>query len=153
MRWKTREKNAAAWMIILDANILLYAYNAQENLDVRAVDWLERILSERELIGIPWLCFMAFLRLATAPRGSEHPLSFAAASEVIDGGMDNPQVMIPEPGLRFWKVLRDVGHDGGTRGRGWSDAYLAALAIENGGSFATFDRDFRKFKNLKLIEL
>lgn len=28
-----------------------------------------------------------------------------------------------------------------------------ALAIENGAGLATFDRDFRKYKGLKLVEL
>ncbi len=80
-------------------------------------------------------------------------LSLAEAAEIIDSWIENPQVVVPEPGGRFWRILQGVGQDSQTRGRGWSDAYLAALAIEQGASLATFDRDFRKFKNLKLIEL
>jgi len=49
--------------------------------------------------------------------------------------------------------LREVGADSGTCGGDWSDAYLAALAIESGAGFATFDRNFRKYKGLRLVEL
>lgn len=96
---------------------------------------------------------MAFLRICTVPRGSVVALSLAEAAEIIDEWIEHPQVVIPEPGRRFWRILQDVAQDSQTRGRDWSDAYLAALAIEQGASLATFDRDFRKFKNLKLIEL
>ncbi len=114
---------------------------------------MNSVLSEGELLGIPWHCFMAFLRICTVPRGSVVALSLAEAAEIIDEWIEHPQVVIPEPGRRFWRILQDVAQDSQTRGRDWSDAYLAALAIEQGASLATFDRDFRKFKNLKLIEL
>ena len=35
----------------------------------------------------------------------------------------------------------------------WMDAYLAALAMAGGHSFATFDQGFRQFRNLDLILL
>ena len=140
-------------MIIVDVNILLYAHNGEEDQHARCVEWLQTMLSDGERIGIPWHCFMAFLRLSTAQRGSAQPISFEDATDVINRWMEHPQIVIPEPGRRFWRILKEVGEDSGTRGRHWSDAYLAALAIENGAGFATFDRDFRKYKGLKLVEL
>ncbi|MCX6606432.1 MAG: PIN domain-containing protein [Acidobacteria bacterium] len=140
-------------MILLDVNILLYSYNREVAEYDRCSEWLQSVLDQREILGIPWHCLMAFLRLTTVPRGLFRALSLTEAAEIIDGWIEHPQVVIPEPGRRFRRILEDAGQDSQTRGRDWSDAYLAALAIEQGASLATFDRDFRKFKNLKLIEL
>ena len=140
-------------MILLDVNVLLYSHNRDVAENGRCTEWLQSALREGELLGIPWHCFMAFLRISTVPRGLLRPLSSVEASRVIHRWIEHPQVVIPEPGRRFWRVLQEVGTDSQTRGRGWSDTYLAALAIEQGASLATFDRDFRRFKNLKLIEL
>jgi predicted nucleic acid-binding protein len=43
--------------------------------------------------------------------------------------------------------------ESGMQGRGWTDAYLAALALEQGASLATFDWDSRKYRGLRLVEL
>jgi uncharacterized protein len=91
--------------------------------------------------------------LATTAQLTQRPLNQAQVYELIQAWLEHPQVAFPEPGRRFWKVLQRIGDDGQTRGRVWSDAYLAALAIENGAALASFDRDFRKFSSLQLIEL
>lgn len=138
---------------MIDVNVLVYAHNEADEFHARSVRWFEETFADGELIGIPWHCFMAFLRVSTSRRGMLEPISIAEASTVIDRWVGHPQVVIPEPGRRFWKILRELGADSDTSGRGWSDAYLAALALENGARFATFDRDFRKFKGLRLVEL
>ena len=140
-------------MILIDVNVLLYAHNEADIRHKYCVRWLESVRADGELLGIPWHCFLAFMRLATAPGAVSRPLSRVEAARAVEGWLNHPQVVIPTPGSRFWKILQEVGADAGTKGRGWSDAYLAALAIENGAALATFDRDFRKFRELKLVEL
>lgn len=140
-------------MIVIDVNVLLYAHNSSSPYHERSRSWLEQVLGEGETLGIPWHTFIGFLRLTTTAQISQRPLNHAQAYSLIQAWVSNPQVTIPEPGRRFWRVLQQIGSDGQTRGRSWSDAYLAALAIENGAQFASFDRDFRKFSTLKLIEL
>ena len=140
-------------MVIVDVNLLLYAYDTAAPHHRRSAEWLAETVDSGETIGIPWHCVMAFLRITTASFGAKRPLPMAQAVSIIDGWFADPQFVMPEPGKRFWRILKEVGEDSGTSGRDWSDAYLAALAIENGAGFATFDRDFRKYKGLKLVEL
>jgi uncharacterized protein len=140
-------------MIIVDVNLLLYAHNTAAPQYRRAADWLEQTVESGETIGIPWHCVMAFLRITTASFGATRPLELTQTTSIIDSWFADPRFLVPRPGVRFWSILKEVGEDSGTRGGAWSDAYLAALAIENGAGFATFDRDFRKFKGLKLVEL
>jgi toxin-antitoxin system PIN domain toxin len=140
-------------MIVVDVNLLVYAYNKGDQRHRGCVEWLEKTVEGGETIGIPWHCVMGFLRIMTASIGAKRPLSTADAVLTINGWFEHPQFMIPSPGRRFWSILQQVSDDSGTRGGDWSDAYLAALAMEYGAGLATFDRDFRKFKGLKLIEL
>lgn len=140
-------------MTILDANVLVYLHNSDAEHHGASWRWMEAALEAEELIGIPWHSFLAFLRITTAPGILQRPLRLGEASELIEGWLGNPQVVVPSPGRRFWKVLERLAEDSGTRGRGWSDAYLAALAIEQGAGLATFDRDFRRYRGLRLVEL
>jgi toxin-antitoxin system PIN domain toxin len=140
-------------MIVVDVNVLLYAYDGSEAKHQTSVEWIERTAESGELLGIPWHCVMAFLRITTESRGTRRPLSLAEAARAINRWLESPEITRPEPGPRFWGILHELGAESNTRGRGWSDAYLAALAIEHGAALATFDRDFRKFKGLKLVEL
>ena len=80
-------------------------------------------------------------------------ISIEDAAKIVSAWIEHPSVVIPEPSRRFWKTLLEIALDSGIRGRTWTDAHLAALAIENGAEFATFDRDFRRFKGLQLVEL
>ena len=60
-------------MILIDANILIYAHVssfAQHNL---ARDWLDQQLNASAPVGLPWASLLAFLRLVTNPRVFEQP--------------------------------------------------------------------------------
>lgn len=140
-------------MILIDVNVLMNAHNASSPFHERSREWLEVALAEGETIAISWHTFTGFLRLATTAKVTKHPLSPEQAFGVINAWLTHPQVTVPEPGRRFWPILQQICADAQVRGGVWSDAYLAALAIENGASLASFDRDFRKFPALKLIEL
>ena len=52
-------------MIVIDANLLLYAYDPASPHHERARNWIEETFSGDEAIGIPWLSVAAFLRIAT----------------------------------------------------------------------------------------
>ena len=54
-------------MILLDANLLIYAVNADAPLNRKAKSWLEAALSGQETVGFPWSVLLAFLRLTTRP--------------------------------------------------------------------------------------
>ena len=52
-------------MILVDANILLYAVNASANHHKPARRWLETTLSSEVELGFPWIVLLAFLRIST----------------------------------------------------------------------------------------
>ena len=54
-----------------------------------------------------------------------------------------------EPGNQRWRIFVDLCRATNARGNLITDAYLAALAIENGAEFITTDHDFARFPGLR----
>jgi toxin-antitoxin system PIN domain toxin len=138
-------------VILIDANLLLYAIHADLPLHSRARGWLEDCLNGQRSVGLPWSVLLAVLRLSTNPRLFPHPLSIEAATEVIDGWLARSVVHVPEAGPAHWPILRLLLLESGTGGNLCSDAHLAALAIEHGYVLHSADNDFRRFRGLKTV--
>jgi hypothetical protein len=137
-------------MILVDANLLLYAYHQRAEQHERARAWLEAALSGLEPVGLAWSTILAFLRIATSPRVFERPLSAAEAEAIVSSWLDEPAVVLVDPGARYWEILRTLLVDAQVTGSLVPDAALAALAIEQGATLATTDRDFLRFRGLRL---
>jgi toxin-antitoxin system PIN domain toxin len=138
-------------VILVDANILLYAYNARAEQHQRSRAWLEAVLSGPELVRFAWLTLWAFLRIATSPRVFERPLSASEAQAAVSSWLAQPVVGIIEAGERHWEILGALLRDGQTVGPLVMDAVLAAIALEHGATLFTTDRDFSRFDGLKWI--
>ena len=135
-------------MTLIDANLLLYAYNPRAVEHHAARRWLEATLSGVEIVRFAWLTLWAFLRISTNPRVFEHPLSIAEAEAAVSSWLVRPVVGVVEPGERHWEIARRLLHSGQTAGPLVMDAALAALAIEHGATLYTTDRDFARFDDL-----
>jgi toxin-antitoxin system PIN domain toxin len=137
-------------VILLDANLLLYAYDADAREHNRARSWLERRLSGEEKVGFSWITILAFLRIATSRRYESIPMTTAEASSIVDGWMEAPNVALLSPTEQHWAILSDLLPKSQARGPLIMDAHLAALAIEHGATLCTNDRDFLRFPGLKV---
>ncbi len=138
-------------MILVDANLLLYAYDSAAPEHLGARGWLEDVLSKPEPVLFPWQSIHAFLRIATNPRAWKSPLTIDEARGIVDEWLGLPNVVVPSPGERHWDILRELMKDAQCRGPLVADAVLAALAMEHGAEFCTNDRDFSRFPNLRVV--
>ncbi len=138
-------------MTLLDANILLYAFDDRANGHKRMRRWLEKSLSGRTTVGLPWVTVWAFIRISTNPRLNENPLRVAEAVAIIQDLQDNPLVVMVNPGRRHTEILLQQLQSAQVRGRETTDAVLAALAIENGATLASADVGFRRFPDLRWV--
>jgi toxin-antitoxin system PIN domain toxin len=136
-------------MILVDANLLLYAYHPQAEQHKRSRDWLETALAGPELLRFAWLTLWAFFRIATAPRVFERPLSASEAEAAIASWLEQPAAGVVEPGDWHWEILCGLLRDGQACGPLVMDAVLAAIAIEHGAILCTTDRDFSRFSKLR----
>jgi len=71
-------------MILIDANLLLYAANHDAPEHHVARQWLDARLSSPARVGLPWPSLLAFVRLATNPLVLRHAVPMAAAWAQVD---------------------------------------------------------------------
>lgn len=138
-------------MILIDANILIYAHVssfAQHNL---ARHWLDQQLNASAPVGLPWASVLAFLRLVTNPRVFEHPEPIRDAWQQVRIWLTAETAWIPQPTERHADLLGEFLTLPGVYGNLVPDAHLAALAIEHGLTLCSTDGDFARFQRLRWV--
>jgi toxin-antitoxin system PIN domain toxin len=135
-------------VILVDANLLLYAANHSAPERDRARSWLDGQLNGRTRVGLPWPSLLAFVRLASNPVVVRQAVTPADAWRQVEAWLACEAAWIPEPGPRHAEILA------GFLGQAWMtsrlvpDAHLAALAVEAGLTLCSTDGDFAKFPGL-----
>lgn len=138
-------------MILLDANVLIYAHVSTFSQHREARDWLDRQLSGFADVGLPWPSLLAFLRLVTNPRVFERPEPVADAWRQVRSWLTCESAWIPQPTDRHADVVSDLLALPGIHGNLIPDAHLAALAIEHGLTLCSTDGDFARFPGLNWL--
>jgi uncharacterized protein len=136
-------------VIVIDANLLIYAYDLASPDHKRSLVWLENVLSGVEAVGLPWQSLSAFLRVITNRRLAGVRVAVEHAVHIVEEWLQQPNVQILVPGDQHWPVLRRMILEGRASGPLVSDAQIAALTIEYGGVLHTADRDFARFPGLR----
>lgn len=136
-------------MILIDANLLLYAEDTTSPFHQQAARWWDGVLSGRDPVCLCWPVISAYLRLSTHPRVFQNPLSIAQAVWRVQSWLEQPFVQVLIPGPRHWEVLRSLLIDSRAVGNLISDAHIAATAIEFACELQSTDRDFSRFSGLK----
>lgn len=135
-------------MILVDANLLLYAYNATSPLHAAARRWIESAFGGPRPVRLAWVTVLAFLRIGTNPRAFPNPLALDEATGIVSEWLSLPAVDVLDPTERHWPMLAELLPIAQARGPLVMDAHLAALAIEHGATLCSTDRDFSRFPNL-----
>lgn len=138
-------------MIVLDANLLIYAYDSNSAQHKPARHWLENTLSGVEPVGLPWQTISAFIRIVSNVRLPGNRFTVEEAVAIVDQWAALPVVHMLAPRDRHWAFFRRMLLEGRASGPLTTDAQLAALTIENGGVLHTTDRDFARFPGLKWV--
>ena len=136
-------------MILVDANILLYAEDSLHPRNQQAREWWDGQLSQAETVCLCWTVLSAFIRIGTNPRVFEHPLSLEQALARVQSWLDQPCTRVVRPTERHWTVFQQMLTDGQAIANLVTDAHLAAIAIEHGCELASTDSDFARFPKLK----
>jgi toxin-antitoxin system PIN domain toxin len=136
-------------MILVDANILVYAHVSSLSQHERTRDWLDQQLNGTAAVGLPWASLLAFLRLVTNPRVFERAEPIADAWRQVLEWLDCGTVWIPQPAERHVELLGQLLALPGVNANLVPDAHLAALAMEHGLVLCSTDGDFGRFPRLR----
>lgn len=136
-------------MILIDANLLVYAANQAAAEHERARPWLVAHLSGTARVGLPWPSLLAFVRIVSNPAIMRHPVTPRDAWQQVNAWLASEAAWVPLPGARHADVLETLLEDQMITSRLVPDAHLAALAIEHGLTLCSTDGDFARFRSLK----
>lgn len=136
-------------VILIDINLLVFAYMAPAPEHDAARGWLDSRLNGAERVGLPWSSLVGFMRIATNGRIYKAPARVDQAWQQVQEWLDCPGVWIPEPGPDHRAILGRLLANLGGGHRLIPDADLAALAIEHGLVLCSADGDFARFKGLR----
>ncbi len=136
-------------MILVDANLLVYAHDesAAEHPVARA--WWESVLNGPERVGLPWPSLLAFVRLVSNRAIVRSPVTPRLAWERASEWLALPNVWIPQPGDEHAQLLTALLSDVTLSSRMVPDAHLAALALAHGLTLCSSDGDFARFRGLR----
>lgn len=132
---------------------MLIAAHREEHAHYEAArTWLQETqetLDGTSAYGLSDYALSGFLRVVTNPRAIRSPSPPQAALSFVADLRSHPLCVEVRPGAHHWAIFIDLVTRTQARGNQVPDAYLAALAIESGCEWVTFDRGFARYPGLK----
>ena len=135
-------------MILADVNVLIYAYRQDTKRHEVCRTWLNGVADGEPRFGISSLALSAVVRITTKPRIYVQPSAVEDAFAFCRALLERPNCEPVEPGERHWSIFERICREANVRGPRVSDAWFAALAIEHGCTWITYDTDFARFPGL-----
>ena len=137
--------------MIVDANLLIYAFDKGDTEHRSARRWLEGVLASDDVLAVPLLAIAALLRASTHHSLDHLTERMEDALGFVDDLMAAPNVRVLHTDPAHWTELKHVLDESGVMGRSITDAQFAALALQHDGTFYTTDKHFRRFPRLRWI--
>jgi toxin-antitoxin system PIN domain toxin len=134
-------------VILVDANLLIYASAPETAQHAAAKDWLDGCLNGPSRVGLPWPSLLAFMRIVSNPRLFEGA-SLAHARTQVQAWLELPNTWVPAPTEEHARILDELLENERSH-RLVPDAHLAALALEHGLILCSSDGDFARFGALR----
>jgi toxin-antitoxin system PIN domain toxin len=139
-------------MILPDVNVLIYAFRQDVSNHAVCRAWLVNVIKGDARFGVSPLALSAVVRITTNPRVFKQPNSAAEAFAYCNNLLSQPHCEIVQPGERHWAIFMRLCIETGIKGPETTDAWFAALAIEKGCAWITYDRDYARFPGLEWRE-
>jgi len=138
-------------VILVDANLILYAEDSLSVHHEAARVWWDGRLSGSDPVCLCWPVLTAFLRIATNARIMQRPLTREEACSRVNRWLDQPCVRVLQATAGHWNILRGLLREAEATANLVPDAHLAALALSHGCALYSNDRDFARFPSLNWI--
>lgn len=132
-------------MILVDANLLVYAYVTSDARHTAARTWLDGMLSGSNPVALPWETLNAFVRVVSSPRYFSHPSTVVQAYQQVRRWLTLGNAWIPVPADHHAELLGDFVGAKDLRPGDIHDAHLVALAVSHGLRVASHDSGFARF--------
>lgn len=135
-------------MILLDVNVLVNANRGEQPHHGVALALVEEMVASPLPFAVSELVLSGFVRVVSNSRTMRPPTEVGDALAVCRALRSRRNARTVAPGPRHWAIFDGLCRTTGTTGPAVADAYHAALAIEHGCEWVSFDRDFGRFPGL-----
>ena len=135
----------------VDVNVLVYTFDADSPQHARARQMLEETAATREPLILFPAVLTGFMRVVTDRRILVNPAEPAQALDYLQRLLDWPNVRVVESGPRWWGTFATLIAQHSPRGAEMSDVALAAMAVDHGATWVSFDRGFARFRGLAWV--
>lgn len=137
-------------MIVLDVNVLLYAFHPASRAHAEHLGWLQALVDGREDIGLVDAVLTGVVRLATHPRVYDPPSDRDTVSAFVRDLRSAPTARPLVGNNAVWRVFDELmTADGQAVGNLVPDAWIAAMTLAHGGRLATADRGMARWPGLE----
>lgn len=138
-------------MLTPDINVLVYAHRAESPDHERYAAWLTALAQQREAFALSHVACTGFVRIVTYPRLWRPATTPTQALEFIERLRRRRTCRLLAASTATWATFAQLVAATDARGKLVADAWLSALAIENGCTLATCDGDFARFPSLRWV--
>jgi toxin-antitoxin system PIN domain toxin len=135
-------------VILPDVNVLIGAFRADSVHHPICKPLIDRVVAGQAQFGISPLALSAVVRITTNAQSHKKPSTPEEALAFGDDLLGQPHCQIVEPGSRHWEIFKRLCIAAGITGPRATDAWYAALAIEHGCTWISFNRDYARFPEL-----
>lgn len=139
-------------MLLLDANILIYAFRSDSPHHAACYGWLTGVLAGEEPVATTSVVELALLRISTLPALGTAAAGATEVFRFLASLRQQSWTVRIEPGEHHLKLFRDFCVKLKLRGNDLNDAFLAALAIEYDATLVTADKGFSRFPGLRILD-
>lgn len=138
-------------MRCVDVNILINAHRPESARHDEFRAWLDEARNGPEPLGLIPLVAGGFLRTVTNHRVYRDPTPLPVALAFVDALREAPATGAVIPGARHWSIFADLCLRVDAKANVVPDAFLAAIALEQGATWVTADRGFSRFPGLRWV--
>jgi toxin-antitoxin system PIN domain toxin len=135
-----------------DANVLIAWHREDHQHHDAIVRWATDLLESDEPFGASDLAWIACLRVCSSPRVFGVPSSLSLLFDYRRSVEGQLTYLPVRPGPRHAELFERLCRRHRATGNLVNDAYLAALAIEDGADLVSLDGDFGRFAGLRWID-
>jgi toxin-antitoxin system PIN domain toxin len=140
-------------MNVIDANVVIALFRDDQTTHAAAMEWWQELSTMGETVTVPDIAWVAFMRIVTRQRLFPVPATLEEAWAFAEALMAQPHYVANATSPRTIEEFARLTTNSRAHGNLVTDAYIAACAAVYGGTVVTFDRDFRKFDGVKVLEL